>query len=368
MKILQSCGSHSWGGLEMIAAQTAIKLQNLGYDIWFFCPPNSALSEFLTKAGIRTINQSTKNIRIIFSGKNLVKFLRKNKIDVVHTHLSHDLWTLIPAMKFSKLKPKIFLTKHMGSWVNKKDIFHKFLYKRLNGIFCVSNYVRDSVIATCPVQEEKTIILHNGVDIKKYSVYNTKLAKLRRELKINENVILISIIGRITPGKGHEEFISAANILLKERNDILFLIIGKCEDSERKYLQSLESKINKMNLNNKIHFVGHRENIQEILSEIDILAFPSHEESFGITLIEAMSAGIPVVASKNAGILDIIQDGYNGILIEPKSYISLAKGLLYIIDNPEKKIDFIANAKKTVEEKFNFDRIIFELQEYYRSL
>ncbi|MGH2574347.1 MAG: glycosyltransferase family 4 protein [Ignavibacteria bacterium] len=181
MKIIQSCGSLSWGGLEMITLNTSSKLSELGHDVTVLCSPGSKLEKESAELNLRIEPLLRKKLNVISSIGKLKNILNKSEYDIIHTHLSNDLWIIVPAVKLSSnsKKIKLFLTKHMASSVNKRDIPHRILYKRLNKIFAVSNFIKESVTETCPVKAEDVVVIPDTVSLKLYnpSLYEKKLLK-----------------------------------------------------------------------------------------------------------------------------------------------------------------------------------------------
>jgi glycosyltransferase involved in cell wall biosynthesis len=101
------------------------------------------------------------------------------------------------------------------------------------------------------------------------------------------------------------------------------------------------------------------------MSVIDILAFPSHEESFGITLTEAMAMNLPVVATGNAGVLDIVLDNETGILVPPKDHQALADGIMKLVHDASMRKRFGEAGRKRVEEVFSIQAIVEKLENFY---
>ena len=101
------------------------------------------------------------------------------------------------------------------------------------------------------------------------------------------------------------------------------------------------------------------------MSVLDILAFPSHEESFGLTSTEAMAMKLPVVASGNAGVLDIVVDGETGILVPPKDYQALADGIMKLASDPSLRKKFGEAGRKRVEEMFSIQAVVEKLENFY---
>lgn len=364
MKILQSCGSASWGGLEILALRTTIQLKQRGHDVHLLCLQDSKLEKEALKNNIEVITLPGKStLKSIIGAK---KSIDAGNYDIIHTHLSHDLWILVPALKLSGSKSKLFLTRHMGSGISKKDIFHKHLYNRVNRIFAISNYVKLNVLKTCPVSDDRVSVLHPAINVNDYAPENFNKKSLREALGIENDSIVIGIASRISPGKGYEEFLHAAKILKEEfHNEITFIAAGGKSRNEEEYFNNIMHLTHELGLDNAVKYIGFRDNIAEVLSTIDIFVFPSHEESFGVLLIEAMAAGLPAAASNNAGIPDIVIDGETGILVPPKDAVKLAGAVKQLIVDKELRTNLGRAARKRAEGIFNINDALDKLEKFY---
>lgn len=364
MKILQSCGSASWGGLEILALKTTIQLKQRGHNVHLLCLQDSKLEKEALKNNIDAITLPGKSALKSVTG--VKKSIDAENYDIIHTHLSHDLWMLVPALKLSGSHAKLFLTRHMGSGISKKDIFHKYLYSRVNHIFAISNYVKQNVLKTCPVSVDRVSVFHPAIKVKDYAPENFNRKTMREALGIDNECIVIGIASRISPGKGYEEFLQAAKILKTEfPKKICFIAAGGKSKNEEDYFNDIILLTHELGLDNTIKYIGFRENIPEVLSIIDIFVFPSHEESFGVLLIEAMAAGLPAVASNNAGIPDIEINGETGILIPPKDAVKLADAIRRLIIDKELRSRLGSAARKRAEGIFNIDDALDKLEKFY---
>ena len=325
MKIVQCCGSRSWGGLEMQTLKIALQLKSRGHNVVIFCQQDSTLAAEGEKQGIAVAP-------VFYKGKNYFRkvyrtfsFLKHEHPDVIHTHFSHDLWVIVPAMKLAGCRAKLFLTKRMASGVSKKDLLHQFLYNRINRIFAISGYIRTSVLNTCPVPDERVVIMWNAISPEFYQYKPEDRAGVRKEFKIDPDVMLIGFIGRFSPGKGQPEFLLAAKkIREKYEKPVSFIIVGGASYGEAEYETEIKALAKKLSFTDDLIFTGFRKDIHRLLAAMDVLAFPSHEESFGNVLLEAMAMKVPVVASDSGGVPDIVKDGETGILVQPKNAESLA--------------------------------------------
>ncbi|NIR47627.1 glycosyltransferase, partial [candidate division KSB1 bacterium] len=120
------------------------KLAKKGHDITLLCAANTPLEREARKLNLRTVPLLKNDLQIITAIHNIGKLLRSESFEVAHSHLSHDLWSLVPAMHLQKSKSRLVLTKRMASNVNKKDIFHRYLHSRLDKVLTISAYIRNN--------------------------------------------------------------------------------------------------------------------------------------------------------------------------------------------------------------------------------
>lgn len=365
LNVLFSCGSASWGGLEIITLQTAQKLADRGANIKMLCAPGSKLEAEAQRSGLQTIPVFGKKSSIPSAVFKLKKLFKNSVVDVVHSHLSHDLWILTPALRYSRSNAKLFLTKHMESGLEKKDMLHRYLYNRVDDIFAISSFIKQNVINTCPVSPDIVHLIPDGIDLQKFDSSKIDTGEVRRSLGIPADRLLIGMAGRMTPGKGHEEFLESAAILNSEfPGKLQFCIIGGASFGEDNYEAEIRNLAQKLQIRN-ITFTGQTDKPARLIAAFDILSFPSHNESFGLVLIEAMALYVPAAASGKSGVLDIITDNETGLLFEPRNAQSQSKALARLIESSELRRKLASAARKNVEEKFDLDVMTSKLLEFY---
>ena len=350
----------------MQALLIARELQERGHEVTLLCVPRTTLLKEAYAAGLPSVGLLRDDRQAFSTIKDLSKLLKGYSYDIVHTYLSHDLWWLVPAMKLSSSHAKLFLTKEVASGVKKTDPIHRILYGRLQGIFAISNYIKGSVINTCPVSESQVYIVPPGIPLDEFdpALYDKNV--VRKELGISADKFLVGMIGRMSPGKGHEEFFKAAKLIIKEsKADFHFLVVGGASYGENEYELQLKNLVHELDLDSVVQMAGFRKDIPRIMSALDMLAFPSHEESFGITITEAMAMKVPVVASGNAGVLDIVVDGSTGMLVPPKDHESLAKGIIKLASDSSLRKKFGDAGRERVEKLFSVQAVAEKLENFY---
>jgi glycosyltransferase involved in cell wall biosynthesis len=368
MKVLYSCLSKSWGGLEMGAVQDAEQLMKKGLNVDFLCYPDSQINVDANKKGINCLTLKASGYFHPLQILKLSKLIKKNQYQLVHTHLSKDLWILAPSLKLVNSNIPLLLTKQMGSFVVKKDFLHKLLYNRVNFILAISREIEKNVLETCPVTEDKVLLHHNSVNLMRFDPSLTDRIKVRNEFGISENEILIGMIARVTHGKGHEEFMYAANKLTKLYNNLKFLIVGETSPDEIEYGEKIKKLSETYKLKDKVIFTGFRKDTQDILAALDIFTFPSHSEAFGNALVEAMAMEKPSVAARYGGVLDIAEENVTGFLFNRRDGDDLANKLKLLIDSSEKRIEMGRKARERVIENFDVEKQTEKLISLYNRL
>jgi len=211
------------------------------------------------------------------------------------------------------------------------------------------------------------LLLHNATDSNRFNPAKIDAKKVRKEFNISDDTVLIGMLARFSWGKGHEEFLYAARELKQKYNNIKFLIIGEPSRGEDEYAQKIKQMARDYDVLDIVIFSGFRKDTPEVLSALDIFAFPSHSEAFGIALVEAMSCGKPSVCSASDGVLDIAVDGVTSYLFQKQNAQDFTNQLEKLIVNSDARKLFGENARKRVIENFDLERYTDKLIAIYEK-
>jgi glycosyltransferase involved in cell wall biosynthesis len=368
LKILQTCFSESWGGLELQALEITHQLHSRGHTVWLGCCGGSRLSKEAIAANLKTLPLDVRGYlhpRIAWS---LSRFLRQQNIDVIHCQLSKDIATVVPAMLLSRKDIPIILSKRVGSYLSKKDMFHRLTYKHVTQVLAISEVIRRNVIQTTPMPPDRVLTLHDAVDTDLFSLSRVDRTRTRAEFGLSENTIVIGFVGRFSPGKGHEELLRAAATLRTKYPHVHFLIVGEASHGEEDYERGIRDMAHALNLESTVTFAGFRRDIPQLMAAFDIFAFPSHAESFGVVLIEAMAMERPVVSTNCDGVVDIVVDGETGLHVHPRHAEELANALENLIRDPAQRRKFGKAGRRRVEEMFDRKKQIDKIEALYHVL
>lgn len=366
MNILFSCLSKSWGGMEMLTLTQMQQLLDKHLYVELLCLFGSRMQAEALDKGFKIHTLNTSGYFNPAGISKLISLIKKNNFDIVHTHASKDLWTIVPALKISNSKTPLVLTKHVGSYIIKKDFLHKWIYSRVNIALAISEVIRKNLIETTPLIEDKVVLVHNGIDVNKFDPSKAERDKTRNEFNFADNEIIIGMIGRFSPGKGHGEFLNSAKILNAKNKNLKFLIVGEASFGEDDYEREIRNLGYTLGLKN-MTFTGYRNDIVNVLSAMDIFIFPSHAESFGLALAEAMAMELPSVSSNSDGVLEITIDNETGFLFENKNADDLADKTMKLISFVELRHKLGKAARQRIIEKFNINKQTDKIIKIYSS-
>lgn len=253
----------------------------------------------------------------------------------------------------------------------KFNYFDKFLLLSVNQFIHISSSVAEDHISN-GTPSQKGNIIHNGIEISPYiKKYDTDL--VRSDIQVKQDEILVGLIGRIDWWKGHDYFIEAIALAAKTIPTLKGLIVGEVWNDQtgrnHQYLNRLRLLIRSLDIDDKITFTGFRSDIPRLISALDIVVLASSEpEPFGLVIIEGMAAGKPLIATAAGGVIDIIEDGVNGLLIPCKDPNAMAQAILKIISNPAWARQMGLAARRRVAERFTVQKQVKAVQKLYDSI
>lgn len=354
--------------MEMFTVECVLRLKQKDVETELVCYPDSKIHIEAEKKGIKTIPIKASGYFHPLGILKLSRIIKCNKYDLVHTQASKDLWVLVPALKMFGSGIPLIMSKQVGSFIIKKDFLHQALYKRVSAAFAISNVIKKNLLETTNIPENRIFIVHNSVDVERFNPILIDQQKVRNEFNISEKSLVIGMLARFSHGKGHEEFLRAARELLHKYPHLIFMIAGEASRGEDQYAESIKRLARELLIEKNVIFTGFRSDTPEVLAAMDIFAFPSHSEAFGIALAEAMAIGKPSVCSNSDGVLDIAVDKVTSFLFKKQDYIDLKTKLDLLIASPELRSRFGEEARKRIVENFNTEHLTDKTITIYKTL
>jgi glycosyltransferase involved in cell wall biosynthesis len=295
------------------------------------------------------------------------RIIKDHKIDLVHTH--NDFRKGKPEIMAAKIAGIPCLTHHHGYAAY--TLFDKLFVNLSQANISISNHVCQHHEALGE-PHSKSRVIHNGISLSDYTK-SFDHSRIRDEFGCAPDDVLIGLVARIDWWKGHEYFLEALAEVEKKVGNVKGLIIGGLAElsyeSSTLYEKKLHNLVVALGLEEKVIFTGHRSDVAQLVATLDVVVHASSTpEPFGLTVIEGMAAGKPVVATAAGGVLDIIEDGVNGLLVPCKDSKAMAQVILQLLSSPNMARQIGQAAQLRVAEKFTIERQVAAVQRLYGSV
>ncbi|MGR5076939.1 glycosyltransferase family 4 protein [Photobacterium swingsii] len=366
--VLHICLSDGWGGLEMYPIRTGKALLEQNWQVLGLCLKGTRVAQGMKEAGMSIFEIDSK--WDLFKKITKVNaWLKEHNTKLIHAHKSGDL--VFAALLDTIASYRIIFTEHMGVTRPKKDLYHKWVYSHVDQILSISDETKARNLKALPVPADKIQRLWLGTEITPPITDTQLISNIRQELSIPTDAKVIGTLGRIGSGKGQLELLEAF-IQLKangEHPDVHLLIVGglsKDEGSNEDVVQKLQSLTKQHQLEEFVHFSGFRRDTKNMLATMDIVAILSHNEAFGLTVIEAMAAGKLILGSNTGAIPEILGSDYPYI-VNPLIKKDIADQLNGLITHRKCLSKIPIDLNKRAHQEFCVNMHITSLVTIYRT-
>lgn len=263
---------------------------------------------------------------------------------VIHTFHGHIFWGY-----FGPAKTHLFI------------LVERLLARLSSLLLTISKRLRRDLIRYRIAPSKHIQVVPLGLELSHFVEARSRQGKLRRELGISTDQALVGIIGRLVPIKNHALFLEAAQHIHEQLPDIRFIVVGDGECREE-----LEALTNRLGLAHNVTFAGWRRDLPDIYADLDVLVVSSHNEGTPVSVIEAMAAGVPVVATEVGGIPDLLQDGALGTLTPLDDASAMAEAIIAVLQVPDTQR--IEEARGWTLAQFSAERLVNDTRALYRTL
>lgn len=373
MKILLLTNSLMLGGIETNISLLTKEFINKGHDV-LVVSSGGILEREVCRNGGKISNIKIPHFNPIGSILKLADTIQSWKPDVIHVFAAYAslyLWFALKiyALKNRLTKKPIVISSVMGLQNSPDELLIK---TQLRNFLLTLGMKRIIIIAPAiyelmkklPVSKarfiERKVV---GVRIPSPLESRAKVG-IRKELGVDDRERIVITIGALAPRKSHEFFIEAAYKIIKQRSDVHFFIVG-----EGKLRNYYESRIHQYDIANNVHLLGIRQDILRLLSVSDIYVKPGIVEGFaGITVMEAQSMGVPVVAFDTKDVRLVIEHGVTGIIVPKCDTDELASAILLLLENKELSKEIREAGQAFIEREYSISVVVKELIELYNAL
>jgi glycosyltransferase involved in cell wall biosynthesis len=363
-KVLHIIKSLGRGGAEVLLQETLKHHNQEEYEFYFiyFLPWKNQMVEGIEKAGGKVnLFPAKNNIQILFQIFNVIRFIKKNKIDLIHCHLP---WAgFLGRFIYKLVDMPVFYTEH-----NKQERYHfitktlnKFTFNWQSKVIAVSDDVSHSIrSAINPKIEVVTIV--NGVNTNFYKRDEADGLQKRQEFLIEESTILIGTIAVFRFQKRLKEWVELFKMTHEKHPNIRGCIIG-----DGILREEILNHVKALGIEDYIIFPGLQTNVKSWLSAIDIFMMTSSFEGLPIALLEAMSMECAIVATNAGGIKEVIRNEKDGFIVSVDQWDLLQNPLYYLIQNSNEIKIFGNKARSRVIESFSIETMVNKIELLYNK-
>jgi glycosyltransferase involved in cell wall biosynthesis len=297
-------------------------------------------------------------LRLELMGR-LVAAFRRLQPDIVHTHQIGSLFYAGPAARLARV-PVLVHTEHGVEDYSRR---RKRWLGRLAGLhsdrfYCLTEAMRDAVVARRVVPAHRTRVIHNGIDTESFQT-STDPLETRHALGIPAQALVIGTVGRLTEVKQQELLLRAFALVQSRVANAHLLLLG--DGPLRGTLQDLAGQLG---LSDSVHFAGYRPHSAPYLRAMDVFALTSRSEGMPQALLEAAVVGVPTIASAVGGVPEVVEHGRTGLLFESGDEAALADGLYRLAINRPEALLFRAAAREKIEARYSVERMA---NDYHRD-
>lgn len=330
----------------------SLDLTARGHSLSVVTPSPGWLPTILNDAGIPVHNTHMKGSGWYRTMAYLVRQVRREKIDVVHTHLTRAAY-IGHALGLLTNVP-IVTSVHIAN----NDQIYRRLARRKNRLVAVSNFVA-GMLRGRGVPERFVDTVYNGTDFVDFDF--TQPETVKDELGIPRERRLVGLVGKVCRDKGQLELIEAMGAVHRHHPDAHVLFVGKVEESFR---PEIERAIDDNDLRDRVTLTGVRHDIPRVLDSMTLSTLPSYMETFGVAAIEAMARGKAVVASNVGALPEVVRHGHTGLLVDLRPD-AIADAVSYLLENHDEREEMGRCGRKVVQQKFTLAEMANQFEQVY---
>jgi glycosyltransferase involved in cell wall biosynthesis len=293
--------------------------------------------------------------------RRLGHLVYEEKVDLIHAHeFTMNTYGCIASVM---AKIPMVATVHGRNYYTEKlrrRLAYRFVSRR-SSMIAVSKGIKLFLIERAGIKEERVTVIYNGIDAKVYQQCKDP-DRVRKEFGINGRGPVIGTLGNLYPVKGHTYLLRAAREVVRFFPKATFLIAGRGA-----LLDHLQEEAAKLNIQQNVKFLGFREDIPQLLQVMDLFVLPSLSEGLPVSLLEAMAAGKPVIATQVGGNPEVVIEAETGFLVPAGDPVSLSERIISLLRNPNLAERMGEAGRSRVEKDFGLNAMLEKYQQIYED-
>ncbi|MCQ9205355.1 MAG: glycosyltransferase [Omnitrophica bacterium] len=350
------------GGAERMMLAMIKGLNKEKYNIKLCCWRGSReLKNAIEKAGAEVIDLKQEDGNIIRVVSKMRRAIKEHNIELIHTYLfDADLCGFLAGKTTGVSIIVSSVPSFTFLWKKKHQLRYKFLSLFFDRFITISEAIAKFMVNNCKISPKKVTAVHAGfLDEFNRQTDAATVSDMRKKFALTENNLVIGTVARLDSRKGYFYLLDAASKIIKDYPEVKLICAGGGEMQAE-----LEEYARKLGIESEVIFAGTVNDVPNFLGLLDIFTLPSLDEGLGIVILEAMNAGLAVVASNVGGIPEMVDEAETGLLVEPANAEALANALITLIKDKDLRIKMGELAKQRVK-RFSSQEMTRKLEEIY---
>lgn len=349
--------ARTWRGGQNQVLLTVLGLRALGRRAILVAHPDGELRRRAAE-GLELVPLAPSNEVDLACAWKLSRVLKRVRPEIIHAHDPHG--AAMAALALSILAPKpaphLVVSRRVDFHL-KRNSFSRWKYRQVDTFITSSDAIREMLVGD-GVPRDRVVTVHEGVDVAR--IVNMPAASLHAALWLPAHAPIVGNIAALVPHKGQRHLIDAAALVVKEVPDARFVILGEGE-----LRPVLEKQVHDLHLEKHVFLPGFRPDVLALLKSVDIFAMSSETEGLGTSLLDAMAASKPVVATRTGGIPEVVEDGVTGTLVAPRDARGLAHEIVRQLRDPALRHRMGEAGLARVKSRFSVERMVRETLRVY---
>ncbi len=350
----------SWRGGQQQVLLTARGLTARGHRVVVIAHPDGELRRRLP-ADLEAVPLAPRNEVDLPAAWRLSRVIRDLEPDIVHAHDPHGVAVAATALSIGAppRRPPLVAARRVDFHL-KANAFSRWKYGQVSRFVTASEAIR-AILLEDGIAPDRVVTVHDGIDVTRAA--ETEAMDVRAEYWFPPHSLIVGNIAALVPHKGQKFLIDAAAIVVRELPEARFLVLGEGELHD-----ALEHQIRHLHIGQHVVLAGFRADALRALKGLDLFVMSSVTEGLGSSLLDAMAAGRPVVATRAGGIPEVVVHGQTGLLVPPRDAPALARAIVELLRDPARRRRMAEAGLARVTARFTVDRMVDETLAVYAAL
>lgn len=356
--------ARTWRGGQNQVLLTVNGLRAIGQRAAIVAHPDGELRRRVQE-GLELIPIASRSEVDLGAAWRLVRVIRKLQPDVIHAHDSHGVAMASLALSIGigaghGTRPPALVASRRVDFRLKGNSFSRWKHRQVDCFIAASDAIRRMLIED-GVPPDRAVTVHEGIDVE--HVIAAPAVNVHEALFLPHHAPLVGNVAALVPHKGQRHLIDAAHLVVQQLPDARFVILGEGELREH-----LEHHVREYHLDKHVLLPGFRTDVLGCIKGFDVFAMSSITEGLGTSLLDAMACRKAIVATRTGGIPEIVDDGVNGRLVEPRDHHALADAIVTLLTDAPLRTRMGEAGLARVRQRFTVERMVAETAAVYERL